>query len=92
MLNKCYYSYSEDYTDTVDLFNRSIMHETYTGARETAAISSDPRVCFCSEGGPPECEHKVQNEDRFPGKKLNVSIMAIDQTNTPSINMQALMN
>ena len=81
MLNKCYYSYSEDYTDTVDLFNRSIIHETYTG--ETAAISSDPRMCFCSEGGSPQCEHKVQNEDRFPGQKLNVSMMAIDQTNTP---------
>ena len=81
MLNKCYYSYSEDYTDTVDLFNRSIIHETYTG--ETAAISSDPRMCFCSEGGSPQCKHKVQNEDRFPGQKLNVSMMAIDQTNTP---------
>ena len=82
MLNKCYYSYSEDYTDTVDLFNRSIIHETYTGARETAAISSDPMMCFCSEGGSTQCERKLQNEDRFPGQKLNVSIMAIDQTNT----------
>ena len=81
MLNKCNYSYSEDYIDTVDLFNTSITHEPYT--TETASISSDPMMCFCSKRGSPQCGRKVQNRDRFPGQKLNVSIIAIDQTNTP---------
>ena len=81
MLNKCNYSYSEKYTDTINLFNRSIVHEIYTA--ETAAISSDPTMCFCSESGSLECGHKEQNEDRFPGQKVNVSLIAVDQTFTP---------
>ena len=82
MLNKCNYSYSGEYTDTVDLFNRSITHGTH--ADETAAISSDPMMCFCSEGGSPQCVFKVQNETPFPGQKVNVSIVALDQTYTPT--------
>jgi len=82
MLNKCNYSYSEEYTNTVDLFNRSIMLEMY--ASDTAAISSDPMMCFCSEGQSPECGYNEQKEDRFPGQKVKVSIIALDQTYTPT--------
>ena len=74
MLNKCNNSYY-----ALHLFNSSIKDET-----KVAAISSDPVLCFCTEGGPHdrECDEE-KRIDAFPGQKVNVSVIAVDQTDTP---------
>ena len=77
MLNKCNYSQSEEYT--LHLFNTSIKDETTT--HEVTAISSDPKLCFCTEGGSHKC--KEEHVSAFPGQKVNVSVIAVDQTGTP---------
>ena len=71
MLNKCNYSHSEEYT--LHLFNTSIKDETTT--HEVAAISSDPKLCFCTEGGSHKCKEE-EHVRAFPGQKVNVSVIA----------------
>ena len=78
MLNKCNYSHSEEYT--LHLFNTSIKDETTT--HEVAAISSDPKLCFCTGGGSRKCKEE-KHISAFPGQKVNVSVIAVDQTGTP---------
>ena len=78
MLNKCNYSHSEEYT--LHLFNTSIKDETTTN--EVAAISSDPKLCFCTGGGSRKCKEE-EHVSAFPGQKVNVSVIAVDQTGTP---------
>ena len=77
MLNKCNNSYLEE--NVLHLFNSSIKDET-----KVAAISSNPVLCFCTESGPHErkCDEE-KRIDAFPGQKVNVSVIAIDQTDTP---------
>ena len=76
MLNKCNNSHLEE--KPLHLFNSSIKDET-----EVAAISSDPVLCFCTEGGPHEREcNEEKSISAFPGQKVNVSVIAVDQTNT----------
>ena len=77
MLNKCNSSYLEE--NALHLFNSSIKDET-----KVAAISSDPMLCFCTEGGPHdrECDEE-KSMNAFPGQNVNVSVIAIDQTDTP---------
>ena len=76
MLNLCNNSYLEE--NPLQLFNSSIKDET-----EVAAISSDPVLCFCTEGGPHEHEcDEEKSISAFPGQKVNVSVIAVDQTNT----------
>ena len=48
MLNKCNYSYLEE--NPLHLFNSSIKAEG--NPTKVAAISSDPVLCFCTEGRP----------------------------------------
>ena len=80
MLNKCNDSYLEE--NTLHLFNSSI--KDGTNDNKVAAISSDPVLCFCSEGGPHEhqCD-KIKSINAFPGQKVIVSVIGVDQTNTP---------
>ena len=78
MLNKCNYSHSEEYT--LHLFNTSIKDKTTTN--EVAAISSDPKLCFCTGGGSYKCK-KEEHVSAFPGQKVNVLVIAVDQTGTP---------
>ena len=75
MLNLCNNNY------TLHIFNSSIKDETKT---KVAAISSNPVLCFCTEGGThePGC-NKTESIGVFPGQKLNVSVIAFDQTDTP---------
>ena len=77
MLNKCNNSYLEE--NALHLFNSSIEDET-----KIAAISSDSVLCFCTEGGPHKLEcDKEKTMNAFPGQKVNVSVIAVDQTDTP---------
>ena len=80
MLNKCNNSYLEE--NALHLFNSSIKDEG--NATKVAAISSDPVLCFCTEGGPHklECDEE-KSINAFPGQKVNVSVIAVDQTDTP---------
>ena len=75
MLNKCDNNY------TLHIFSSSIKDETKT---KVAAISSNPVLCFCTEGGThePGC-NKTESIDAFPGQKVNVSVIAFDQKDTP---------
>ena len=76
MLNLCNNSYLEE--NPLHLFNSSIKDET-----KVAAISSDPVLCFCTEGGTHEREcNEEKSISAFPGQKVNVSVIAVDQTNT----------
>ena len=77
MLNKCNNSYLEE--NALHLFNSSIKDGT-----KIAAISSDPMLCFCTEGGPHdhECDEE-KSMNAFPGQNVNVSVIAVDQTDTP---------
>ena len=77
MLNKCNNSYLQE--NALHLFNSSIKDET-----KIAAISSDPVLCFCTEGGPHdrECDEE-KSMNAFPGQNVNVSVIAVDQTDTP---------
>ena len=80
MLNKCNNSYSEE--NPLHLFISSIKDDG--NASEVAAISSDPVLCFCTEGRPHERKcNKVKSINAFPGQKVNVSVIAFDQTGTP---------
>ena len=80
MLNLCNNSYLED--NTLHLFISSIKDDG--NASEVAAISSNPVLCFCTEGGThePGC-NKTESIGVFPGQKVNVSVIAFDQTDTP---------
>ena len=77
MLNKCNNSYLEE--NALHLFNSSIKDGT-----KIVAISSDPMLCFCTEGGPHdhECDEE-KSMNAFPGQNVNVSVIAVDQTDTP---------
>ena len=79
MLNKCNNSYLEE--NALHLFNSSIKDKG--NATKVAAISSDPVLCFCTEGGPHklECDEE-KSINAFPGQKVNVSVIAVDQTDT----------
>ena len=78
MLNKCNCSHSGNCTQ--HLFNNSNKDEAT--AHEIAAISSDPVLCFCTGGGSRKCKEE-EHINAFPGQKVNVSVIAVDQTGTP---------
>ena len=77
MLNKCNNSYLEE--NALHLFNSSINDRT-----KTAAISSDPVLCFCNESAPHEREcDEEKTMNAFPGQKVSIPVIAVDQTDTP---------
>ena len=80
MLNKCNNSHLEE--NPLHLFISSIKDDG--NASEVAAISSDPVLCFCTKEGPHEHEcNEEKSITVFPGQKVNVSVIAVDQTDTP---------
>ena len=78
MLNKCNCSHSGNCTQ--HLFNNSNKDEAT--AHEIAPISSDPVLCFCTGGESRKCKEE-EHINAFPGQKVNVSVIAVDQTGTP---------
>ena len=49
----------------------------------TPLISSDPvGICFC-QNNTDDCEHNLPPFHRSPGQLFNVSVVAVDQSNTP---------
>ena len=77
MLNKCNNSYLEE--NALHLFNSSINDRT-----KTAAISSDPVLCFCNKSAPHEREcDEEKTMNAFPGQKVSIPVIAVDQTDTP---------
>ena len=76
LLNKCSFT-SNRYTNTLELFNISILQEN---GDKSHSISSDPtQLCFCNMSKP-NCTETTQSRRIYPGQQVEVSVVAIDQS------------
>ena len=77
LLNLCNFT-SLRYTSTLDFFNSSILPG---GEEDTGfSISSDPtQICFCNSSEH-NCTEAVQSRRIYPGQEIQVSAIAVDQS------------
>ena len=79
LLNKCSFT-SDRYTNTLELFNTSILQGN---GDKGHSISSDPtQLCFCNMSKL-NCTETTQSRRIYPGQQVEVSVVAIDQSHLP---------
>jgi len=74
LLGKCNLT-SMKYNSALDFFTRSIVQYS-----NDSSISSDPtKLCFCSKNDQ-NCTDAIQTESIYPGQHIEVSVVAVDQS------------
>ena len=77
LLDKCNFT-SDRYTNALELFNMSILQGH---GNKGHSISSDAtQLCFCT-ASKWNCKIKTQTRSIYPGRQIEVSVVAIDQSN-----------
>ena len=77
LLDKCNFT-SDRYTNALELFNMSILQGH---GDKGHPISSDPtQLCFCNTSEW-NCKETTQSRSIYPGQQVEVSVVAIDQSN-----------
>ena len=79
LLDKCSFT-SDKYTSILQLFNISILKGN---GDKSHSISSDPtQICFCNNNSKLNCTEKFQSRSIYPGQQVEVSVVAIDQSDS----------
>ena len=77
LLDKCNFT-SDRYTNALEFFNMSILQGH---GDKGHSISSEPtQLCFCN-ASKWSCKKKTQSRSIYPGQQVEVSVVAIDQSN-----------
>ena len=77
LLDKCNFT-SDRYTNALELFNMSILQGH--GDKGHSISSDATQLCFCT-ASKWNCKIKTQSRSIYPGKQIEVSVVAIDQSN-----------